>query len=78
MQINEVDLANFKIAGNVTNLLEDAGHGIFSKHAQQQNLKVVRVEVSGKAHYSGECTFTAEADDPLLPGFLPSFGGVGH
>ena len=31
----------------------------------------VVVEVSGRAHYTGSSTFTAEGDDPLAGGFLP-------
>jgi len=31
----------------------------------------VVTEVSGRAHYTGSSTFTAEGDDPLAGGFLP-------
>lgn len=31
----------------------------------------VVTEVAGRAHYTGEATFTVEADDPLREGFLP-------
>ncbi len=34
------------------------------------NHRAVVVEVAGKAHYSGEASFTLEADDPLGEGFL--------
>lgn len=32
--------------------------------------RAVRVEVGGRAHYTGEAVFTAEDDDPLAGGFL--------
>ena len=31
----------------------------------------VVTEVSGRAHYAGTSTFSVEADDPFMAGFLP-------
>ena len=37
----------------------------------QDDVTGVVAEVSGHAHYTGTSTFTVEANDPLMAGFLP-------
>ena len=40
------------------------------REARVGDRPAVVVEVAGSAHYTGECRFTVEADDPLGAGFL--------
>lgn len=40
------------------------------REARVGNRPAVVVEIAGAAHYTGECRFTVEADDPLGGGFL--------
>lgn len=66
--------ARGEIALGQTRTFESVTGAAFTGTAVEEstvgNRRAVIVEVSGKAHYSGEARFTLEPDDPLVEGFL--------
>jgi proline racemase len=51
-------------------ITRDTFEGRVASHEQCGRFAAVRVEVAGRAYYSGSAVFTVEPDDPLAGGFL--------
>jgi trans-L-3-hydroxyproline dehydratase len=66
--------AKGEVALGVERRFESVTGAIFTGRAVRElragDRAAVTVEVGGRAHYTGRCTFTVEPDDPLGAGFL--------